>query len=218
MQADKKNYFSTTVSVIQTLLIIVVVIIGLASFSSRVPFLSQMGLTFYAITSGSMEPAIPTGSLIYAGRYKIEELKPNDIVTFKIAGENDAPVAIVTHRVDKAETVDLTPEEKDEAKKKIEYRFTTKGDANQEPDNLVLLGGDILGKYKWHIPYLGYVSSYAQTQNGFLLLVITPAVILIIWEIISVIQHFKKEYAHKSEKEIALLKEELEEHKKKNDK
>jgi hypothetical protein len=77
-----------------------------------------------------------------------------------------------------------------------------------------LMGGDILGLYKWHLPYVGYVSTYAQTQIGFFLIVVAPAVILIMWELVSLILHFKQEYALKSENEIAQLKAELEEHKK----
>lgn len=200
-------------SVIATLaqigLIIFLVGVAVISFASRVPFLAQRGLTFYSVVSGSMEPTIPVGALIYAGQFQVEELQKEDIITFTVA-DPDAQAVVVTHRIDeviKEEQTDLDPDGNERST--VQYSFITKGDANAEVDAAPVSVGSILGVYRWHVPYLGQVSLFAQTPLGFGLLVLLPALILIVWEVISLMQHFKREYARKSEAEIAKLKEEL---------
>lgn len=211
MKARKsRNIVGSIFSVLQTLLIVFLVAIALFSFGSRVPFLAQHGLTFYSVISGSMEPSIPVGSLIYAGKYKLEELKKDDIITFTVENATDSKPIIVTHRivnVTKNERAEQLPESQE--KKIIEYSFTTKGDANKDADATPVMPGAILGLYKWHLPYLGRVSMFAQTPVGFGLVVLLPAAILIVWEITSLVLHFKQEYQRKSEAEISKLKEEL---------
>jgi signal peptidase len=200
------------ISLVQTVLILALVLISVLSFGARVPLLARLGFNFFAVTSGSMEPKLPTGSLIYAGSYKLESLKAGDIITYQKTNEKKES-AIVTHRissVDKKEEKQQTEENGKKSEKTIiSYTFKTKGDANQTPDEYTVSPGEIIGMYKWGIPKLGYISMFAQKPAGFIVLVILPAAILIIWEIISLIMHFKNHYENKSKSEIAKLKEEL---------
>lgn len=197
------------ISVVQTVLIIGLVVVALVSFASRIPFLAQKGLTFYSVVSGSMEPTLPVGSLIYAGRYKVENLKKDDIITFQVEGA-DQQKAVVTHRIVDVKKTDKTDKDPDgNDKVTTQYSFQTKGDSNAEADAVPIQSGAILGLYKWHIPHLGRVSMFAQTPFGFGLVVLLPAAILIVWEITSLVLHFKQEYQRKSEVEISKLKEEL---------
>jgi signal peptidase len=92
----------------------------------------------------------------------------------------------------------------------LTYTFKTKGDANSTEDTYTINPTEIIGMYKGHVAKLGYVSTFAQTPQGFILLVIVPAVILILWEIASLIAYFKSHYENKSKAEIARLKAELE--------
>lgn len=187
------------------------VILGLVvilSFASRVPFLASKGITFYTIISGSMEPAIPAGSIVYSGPFEIDKLQKGDIVTF--TRTVDAKSIVITHRiveVSRKEVLKKLPDGKEQ--KVIDYRIKTKGDANSTNDEWIVTAGEILGLYKWHIPKLGYVSMFAQTPQGFVLLVLLPGAILVIWEIVSIINHFRKRYEQKAQSEIEKLKEEL---------
>lgn len=193
-------------SVFQTLALLVLLFVVIVSFSAKVPFLTRLGLTFYSITSGSMAPAIPTGSLLYSGPFTLEDLKENDIITFAIKGNGSVPV-VVTHRivsVRKTETTVTLPD--GQKKQTLGYFFTTKGDANQENDQTEINAADILGKYRWSIPYLGYLAIFAQSLPGFLFLVILPAAILIVWEITSIILHFKNHYEQKNKMELENVK------------
>jgi signal peptidase len=126
----------------------------------------------YTVQSGSMEPKIKMGSLIFvkpAGDYNI-----GDVVTIK-AGKNT-----VTHRV----------VEKNE--KEGEVAFRVKGDANEEADPNEIKKSEIIGREFLSLPYIGYPVGYAKTGPGFILLVIIPAVIIIYDEILKIKGEFIK--------------------------
>ncbi|HEX7017897.1 MAG TPA: signal peptidase I [Patescibacteria group bacterium] len=192
----------------------VIIIVGLlgvtiASFATRIPALARAGLNFFTVTSGSMEPTIPTGSLIYVGKYKLDELKTGDIITYSLPNSATGEQAIVTHRISEINTDESTKEVSGEEKTVIEYRIKTKGDANSEADNYTLGANNIIGVYKWHIPSVGYLTSFAQSPLGFIVLVIAPGLILIVWEIVSLVMYLKGKKDSKKDEEIQRLKEEL---------
>ncbi len=194
------------------IIFILLLLVGLA-FGARIPILSKMGWNFFAVTSGSMEPVIPTGSIIRAGHYKLDMLKEGDIITYQIQKDNNDPI-VVTHRIHeikKTEEIEKQEEQNEEQqeKKKVVYEFITKGDANNKSDDYIVRPGNIVGLYKGKIPYLGYIVSFAHTLQGFILLVIVPASILIIWEVVSLILSFKNYYEQKSKKEVEKLRKQL---------
>src|SRR5258706_6709763 len=157
--------FRLVLSFVQTVVVVLLVLITIVSFAYKLPVLNRLGLTFYSVTSGSMEPAIPTGSLIYSGKFNLDELKKGDIITFTLTNK-DGKSAVVTHRIDeikKADIILFTPDRKEQRITKISY--VTKGDANGSSDQDEVLPNQILGKYEWGIPKLGYVAIFAQTQT-----------------------------------------------------
>lgn len=201
-------------SFIQVILIAVLVFLAAASFATRLPFFSRLGLNFFAVVSGSMEPKIPVGSLIYAGKYKLEDLKKDDIITFKVKDDKTDNVSVVTHRIYEVMKDEKTEKIKDDQgketeKKIVSYEFVTKGDANNTIDQRTVPAANIIGLYNWYVPYVGYVTSFVQTGRGFLLLIILPALILIVWELASLILTLKNYYQEKSKREIAKIKEQL---------
>lgn len=81
-----------------------------------------MGYEIYNVVSGSMEPEIPVGSVIYVKAVSPETVEEGDIIAFT------SGVSVISHRVVSNQTV--------------EGKFTTKGDANAENDmNPVGYGG-----------------------------------------------------------------------------
>ena len=44
--------------------------------------------------------------------------------------------------------------------------MTTKGDANESEDASPVAFSNIIGKYEFNIPYLGYISIYGKTPLG----------------------------------------------------
>ncbi len=120
------------------------------------------GYNFYVVMSGSMEPAIKTGSIVGVkeeGEYKID-----DVITVKM--END-PSQTYTHRV-------------------IEVRddsYRTKGDANDTPDGDPASKENVVGKVFASIPYIGYAVNFAKQPTGFILMVIVPTIVIVASEI-----------------------------------
>lgn len=122
----------------------------------------------YVVTSGSMEPAIKTGSII------VTKAKPSykigDIVTFKNNGN------VVTHRIMGMD----------------EGSITTKGDANSSPDFTATARDDIIGRSFIIVPYVGWVIDFAKTPRGFVALIVIPASIIIYEELKSLLRETKK--------------------------
>ena len=128
----------------------------------------QGNIQIKVVESGSMEPAIKTGSVVLikpASSYKI-----GDIITFegnfKDAKGKKVPTThrIVEMRVDKGNPI-----------------YITKGDVNEERDSKEVLQNQVVGRVYLMIPYLGYAIKTAKESYGFLALIIITASI-IMWD------------------------------------
>jgi len=127
------------------------------------------------IMSGSMEPAIPLGSVVVVNRVDPDDVKVSDIIVFHRSDSK------TLHRV---------------IEKIVEndsYYFKTKGDANEDPDPWLVQPEQVQGALLLTIPYYGYLIYYAGTTIGFVLMVIVPAALLIGNEVKKIIQLKKEE-------------------------
>ena len=100
-----------------------------------------LGYQVYAVISGSMEPAISVGDLVYVRQAKPEAVEENDVIAFFGTESSDA---IILHRVVENRTVDGS--------------FITKGDANAQPDLSPVSYQRLLGAAKRTVPKLGQVA------------------------------------------------------------
>jgi signal peptidase I len=133
----------------------------------------------FTVQSGSMEPAIHTGSLIFV---KPEaDYNVGDIITRR----TEDPKITITHRIYAKNTIDG------------QIAFETKGDANDAPDGTKFTKDGIIGKEILKLPYIGYPVSYARTSQGIVLLIIIPAVIIIYDEIRKIKDEIKKKIQYK---------------------
>lgn len=132
-------------STVTWVLIGAVVLLALALVGVRI-----VGLTPYAVISGSMEPAYPVGSLLYIQKTDATALKAGDPVTYRMSSGQ-----IVTHRV--IEVVEDPV---------MGHCYRTKGDANDTVDGPLLSPSSVIGKPVACIPLLGYVSFYIQNPPG----------------------------------------------------
>lgn len=122
----------------------------------------------YSVMSGSMEPGLSIGELIIvkpATDYRI-----GDIITFQDLSSKK-PGDVITHRI--SETTELNGE----------IIFKTKGDANNDIDQLTVKKENVVGKVRFGVKYLGYLIAFVKTLPGLLLVIIIPAVIIIYEEI-----------------------------------
>lgn len=106
------------------------------------------GLETYAVLTGSMQPAISAGSLVYTEKVQRQELAVGDVVIFQMASGT-----VVTHRI---AAIDKGG------------NFTTKGDANNVPDMAPVAPSQVIGRVKFHLPVLGTVCEALKTRTGIL--------------------------------------------------
>lgn len=154
-------------NLLSTLLVTVVVIVAFLLVGVRL-----IGLTPYAVLSGSMEPTYHVGSLIYVRDAEPYEVQVGDPITFVV----NEDLLVATHRVvnidiqtTKQET--LTNEAGQTSTQTVPldefaYYFYTKGDANDVADGAPVYYKNLIGIPVFTIPYLGYLSSWLQTRKG----------------------------------------------------
>jgi signal peptidase len=126
-----------------------------------------LGFQRYVIVSGSMEPTIPVGSVVYDEIVPVEELAVGDIITFVPPAEFglDHPV---THRI-----VSIT----DAPNGELEFR--TKGDANETIDPWAFyLDGPDQARVVRHIEYVGYFYIFLSQRWVQLFLIAIPATVI----------------------------------------
>jgi len=155
------------------LVIVLISIVALLLIISILPITGDFKVL--AVLSGSMEPAIHTGSVVVikpAGTYKI-----GDIITFGKIGKNQTTI---THRI-----YDIRLQEGQPI-------YITKGDANNAPDIKDITQTEIQGKVLFSIPLVGYAVDFAKQPLGFLLIIIIPALAIIIDEVRKIVTEAKK--------------------------
>ena len=140
-------------------IMVLLIIIGVFVVFSFVPFPGNYKI--FTVQSGSMQPAIKTGSLIFVRPEK--EYSINDVVTRTTID----PKITITHRIVEKNIADG------------QTVFKTRGDANNAADSENVPQNSIIGKVLLAIPFLGYPVSYAKTTQGIILLIVIPAVIII---------------------------------------
>ncbi len=121
------------------------------------------------VQSGSMEPALTTGSVVLI-REQASYLV-GDIITY---GDERSGSLPTTHRI----VADQLQEGK--------IAFTTKGDANDSEDQSVTSLESVRGKVILDIPYLGYLLDFARQPLGFALLIGVPAGLIVFEEVGSI--------------------------------
>lgn len=117
-----------------------------------------------AVSSGSMEPELLTGSLVITRPVEPDAIVVGDIVTFRrgTVGENT-----ITHRV-----IGIGH--------KSPLYFQTKGDANIQPDPFTVPAQNLVGRICFHVPHVGYMTQFLKTPLGFILGLTVPALIVIV--------------------------------------
>lgn len=162
-----KNKILKTIYWVLLFFVVLITIVPILS-TIKGPALFRM----YAVQTGSMEPAIKTGDLIFVKEEK--EYNQGDVITFR-SGKGLSE-RVVTHRIDNVNE---------------DGTYTTKGDANSATDYDKVQKEDIIGKYFLRIPLLGYPINFAKTPIGFLGLIAVPAMVIVYEEVDKIKEYMK---------------------------
>lgn len=128
-------------------ILFMLILIGLISVAGLLVVPQLLGYQRLAVLSGSMEPGIGVGSIVYVKEKDSTALEVGDVITYKLGGDT-----LVTHRI-----VEILEEER---------CVITQGDANEVPDGSPIPYDNIVGCVDFHVPLLGYVSMYVKTPAG----------------------------------------------------
>ena len=174
-QAIRQILASTT----SILLVVIFILVGITLVTSKT---SLYGLQSFVVASGSMEPFLPTGSIIYS--LNSGDYKKGDVISFKDGNRT------ITHRVADVKT------------NAGNISYVTKGDANKTVDPTPVLKNQILGKEVLHAYHIGKLVYFTKTVPGFLTLILLPAIIFILAEFWNIKKEFEKEVRKKVLNEI----------------
>lgn len=103
------------------------------------------------IISGSMEPILKVGGILYYEKINLDDFKKDDILVYQLNEH------IVSHRI-----VNIN-----------EYGFETKGDNNISNDSYIVDKNNVIGiGNNWSIPYIGYYADFIYNHKYLLIMMI----------------------------------------------
>jgi signal peptidase len=129
-----------------------------------------LGWQTVTVMSGSMTPAYRVNAVLAIKSVDPTEIQAGDVIAF----ETEADRPMVTHRVVAVEHDALG------------LSFITKGDANEDADSTPVAASAVRGRVVFGVPYLGLFVRAVNNTVGFGLLVIVPAMVLIVLEILTI--------------------------------
>lgn len=110
----------------------------------------MFGVKPLVVLSGSMEPTIPVGAVVFSQTVPASELAPGDIATL----ERPGGLGLITHRV-----TSVAPS------RGSTFAVTMRGDANTIDDPAPYIVSSA-GKYLFHLPYIGTTAMILRTPYG----------------------------------------------------
>ena len=129
------------------ILVLIYLIIFIPTFWGKNPLV---------VISGSMEPTLKVGGILYYEKIDLNDFKEGDILVYELDEHT------ISHRI-----VDIT-----------DNGFLTKGDNNNSIDTYEVENMQVIGKgTNWSIPYIGYYADFVYNHKY--LLFISVGVIII---------------------------------------
>jgi signal peptidase I len=157
------------------------VLLGLAGgilLATTAPHL--VGYRSLTVLSGSMEPALGTGDIVFGEQISAREAKTGDVITFREPGET----RLVTHRLVSVR------------RGKAKLHMVTKGDANRVVERWSIPADGSIARAVYRVPKLGYGLAEIRSPRARLLLVVIPALLLALNELILIWRPRRKRIHH----------------------
>jgi len=165
-KSNISSYIKTGLFFLVAGILIIYIVIGLFLPDQSV---KVFGFKPYVIVTNSMEPVLKVNDLVVVKKADTENLKVDDIITFRADINYDGEKEVVTHYVySVAGTGDNLI---------IRTHPYYENSVDVIPDFWVLNGDDILGEYMFNIPKLGYVVEFVKSPFGIGAMVVNIGVI-----------------------------------------
>jgi len=149
--------------------VVLLVIVLTACLSLVIP--KAAGYDAYVVVSGSMEPNIPVGSIVYSKETDPALLRAGDVIVFVNPARGTTPI---THRV-----VSNNP---------VTGSIITKGDANSNEDANPVSYDNVIGVVKAHVPRIGFTAAMFTSAFGKL---VAALILLEAWLLIEIGRRLK---------------------------
>lgn len=139
-------------------------------------------ISTHVIMSGSMEPAIKTGSIVFS-TLQTDEINRGDVIVF--TSPTDTETTIV-HRIMEIE----------------DGMYITKGDNNDNEDEWGVPNNSVKGKVFLTIPYVGHAIEWMKTPIGFFVILGIPALIFAVSQIKKIKDGINEEVEKRTKEEV----------------
>lgn len=185
-----KKIIYTIINVISVIIIVAavfVLLIVVMTKPGKTPNIA--GYMALRVTTGSMEPTYEVDSLIIVKQTDPAEIAENDVISF-YSSDPALSGAVNTHRVLSVE------------KDGSNYRYVTKGDANNVVDRYDVDSRDILGKVVWSSLLLGKLVRLVSNPLIFIPIILVPLAAILIINLVKTVSYARK--IAKDEEEAAV--------------
>lgn len=185
-----KKILYTIINVLSVIIIIAavfVLLIVVMTKPGKTP--SIAGYMALRVTTGSMAPTYDVDSLIIVKLTDPSAIKENDVISF-YSSDPALSGAVNTHRVVSIETDGNN------------YRYITKGDANNVVDRYDVDSRDLLGKVVWSSLILGKIVRLVSNPLIFVPIILVPLAIILIANLVKTVSYARK--IAKDEEEAAV--------------
>lgn len=148
------------------------------------------GIRFYIVLSDSMSPSennkndkvhFNAGDIVLIKNVKdATALQPGDVIAF-ISQNSDSFGQTITHMIREVKTSDNG---------KVEY--VTYGTNTGTDDETLVEPEYVLGKYAGKLPCVGHFFSFLKTTPGYIVCILVPFLLLILWQGVNTVKLFKQ--------------------------
>lgn len=148
----------------------IILVIGLVALVVG-GFAGLLPIKFFNVLSGSMEPTIPTGSIVASYDIDPSQLVVDDVVMF-----NPRDTSMVMHRI-----VGINETE-------TGIEFITRGDANNTNDPIPIYPQEIVGKVFFFLPGVGAATGWIR-ENLIAFIVFVLAIMFGVQAVFNFLKH-----------------------------
>ena len=154
--------------------------------------------SLYTIVSSSMEPSINVNDVVFIKKTEPNKLVKGDVITFYSSNPffGNTPI---THRIEKV----IREDDK--------LFFEVKGDANEIPDDELVISTNIIGRVYFRLPYFGNIQYFIASKKGILVAIIIPAVFILFYDSIKILKELRLRRERKEIEELESISKDKEE-------